>query len=313
MRRRGLLAGLLATPAARAEAISVLNVFVPANPGGGWDGLGRAIEQLAVSGGLVQRCAFENLAGAGGTLGLARFVATKRGRADSVLVSGATMVGAILTNHTPVTLVDVQPVARLTEEAGVIVVPADSRFQTIGQLAEALRADPRATPVAGAAGGSIDHLILGLMLRALGREAKEASFVAFPGGGPAQAAILGSQVAASISGWGEFAEQVKAGRLRALATSGETRSDPAVPTLKESGLDVVMTNWRGVFAPAGLASPALQRLVVLMQALHALPAWGALLAERGWNDAFLAGEDFHRFLTRDQASTAGVLRDLGLA
>ena len=312
MRRRALLASLAALPAA-AQSLPLLNIFVPANPGGGWDGLGRAIEQVAVAGGLVARCAFENLAGAGGTLGLARFVATRRGRGDSLLVSGATMVGATLINRTPVSLADVVPVARLTEEAGVVVVPANSRFTSMQQLAEALRADPRAVPVAGAAGGSIDHVILGLILRAVGRQAREASFVAFPGGGPAQAAILGSQVAASISGWGEFAEQVKAGRLRALATTGETRTDPAVPTLRECGLDVALTNWRGVFAPAGIAPAARERLAALMATLNTLAAWQALLAERGWDRAFLAEDAFQRFLGQDHAATAAVLRDLGLA
>ncbi len=319
MRRRALLAGLAApylaggALPARAQQLAALNIFVPANPGGGWDGLGRAIEQVAVQGGLVGRCAFENLAGAGGTVGLARFVATRRGRTDSVLVSGATMVGAILTNRSPVSLADVVPVARLTEEAGVIVVPRDSRFTTMQQLAEALRADPRAVPVAGAAGGSIDHVMLGLVLRALGRQAREASFVAFPGGGPAQAAILGSQVAASISGWGEFAEQIRAGRLRALATSGATRTDPAVPTLRECGLDVVLTNWRGVFAPPGINAAARERLAGMLAALHTLAAWQALLADRGWEDAWLADEPFQRFLQQDQAATAAVLKDLGLA
>ncbi len=314
MRRRALLAGLAALPAAaRAQQMAALNIFVPANPGGGWDGLGRAIEQVAVARGLVGRCSFENLAGAGGTLGLARFVASRRGRADSLLVSGATMVGAVLTNHAPVSLADVVPVARLTEEAGVIVVPHDSRFTSMAQLAEALRADPRAVPVAGAAGGSIDHVILGLVLRALGRQAREASFVAFPGGGPAQAAILGSQVAASISGWSEFAEPIRSGRLRALATTGATRTAPDVPTLREGGLDVVLTNWRGVFAPPGIAAAARERLAALLAALHTLAAWQALLAERGWEDAWLADEPFQRFLQQDQAATAAVLKDLGLA
>jgi putative tricarboxylic transport membrane protein len=312
MRRRLLLASMMALPAA-AQGLPVLNIFVPANPGGGWDGLGRAIEQVAVAGGLVSRCGFENLAGAGGTLGLARFVATRRGRAESLLVSGATMVGAILTNHTPVTLAELRPVARLTEEAGVIVVPAESRFQTIGQLAEALRADPKSVPVAGAAGGSIDHLILGLMLRALGRQAREAGFVAFPGGGPAQAAILGAQVKAGISGVSEFAEQIKAGRMRALATSGETRSLPDVPTLKESGLDAVVTNWRGVFAPPGLRPDAREKLTALMTEIHALPAWREILENRGWEDAFLTGPAFEQFLERDRVQTEAVLKEIGLA
>ena len=316
--RRGLLAGAAALAfgarAARAAPrFASLFLFIPANPGGGWDGLGRAIGQVAREGGLIGQAQFEHLAGAGGTVGLPRFLATRRGRPDSLIVAGTAMVGAALINRSPVSLRDVPPVARLTEEAGVIVVPADSPFRDIGALAAALRADPASVAVAGAGGGTLDHIILGLMLRALGRQAREARFVAFPGGGPSMAAVLGGQVQAAISGWSEFAEQVKSGRVRALATTGERRLDPAVPTLRESGLDVVATNWRGVFAAPGIRPEARQALVTLMTDLHALPVWGRLLAERGWDDAFLTGPALDAFLERDRAQTEAVLKELGLA
>ena len=101
--------------------------------------------------------------------------------------------------------------------------------------------------------------------------------------------------------------------MRALATTGEKRSDPAIPTLKESGLDVVITNWRGVFAPPALRPDAREKLVKLMTELHALPAWTELLKAREWEDAFLTGDDFARFLDRDRAQTEAVLKEIGLA
>ena len=137
--------------------------------------------------------------------------------------------------------------------------------------------------------------------------------MAFPGGGPAQAAILGGQVSAGISGWSEFSEQIKAGRVRALATTGETRLDPGVPTLKESGIDVVATNWRGVFGAPGINPAQRQALVDLMTAIHATDAWKRILEDRGWEDAFLTGAPFEQFLDRDRADTESVLKDLGLA
>lgn len=316
--RRALLAATLATslgvPLARAEQmLASLYVMVPAGPGGGWDGLGRALEKVARPAGLVGNFQFENVGGAGGTLGLTRFVSTRRGRGEALLVSGSIMVGAVLTNRTPVGLQDVTPVARLTEEADVLVVPAQSPFQTLAQLLAAMKANPGQVSMAGGSAGGTDHICLGLMLKALGRNAREASYVAFAGGGPAQAAILGAQVSAGLSGLSEFAEQIKAGRMRALATTGERRVDPTIPTLKESGLDVTITNWRGVFAAPGVRPDARQKLVALMTALHALPAWGELLANRGWADAFLTGAEFDAFLARDRAQTEAVLKDIGLA
>ena len=205
------------------------------------------------------------------------------------------------------------PGARLTAEAAAIVVPADSAYKDVGQFAAALKADPRAVPVAGGSAGGTDHIVLGQLIKAMGRSAKDANFVAFAGGGPAMAAILGGQVKAGISGWAEFSEQVKAGRLRALATSGEKRTDPNVPTLKESGLDVVATNWRGVFGPPGLKPDGHEALIRFVTALHGLPAWKQLLETRGWDDDFLAGKEFETFLAEDTKTTESVLKDLGLA
>ena len=178
---------------------------------------------------------------------------------------------------------------------------------------DALKANPGAMSVGGGSAGGTDHIALGLMLKALGRSAREASYVAFAGGGPAQAAIMGGQVKAGISGLSEFAEQIKGGRMRALATTGAERIDPAIPTLKESGLDVVLTNWRGVFGAPGLRPEAREALVRLMTEMHVLPAWKETLNTRGWADAFLTGPELDAFLERDRAQTEAVLKEIGLA
>ena len=321
MRRRHMLAATAAAAglagfSSRAGAqprMTSLYIFVPAGPGGGWDGLGRAIEQAARQAGLVGNFQFENVGGAGGTVGLPRFVAQRRGRPDSLMVAGSVMVGATLTNRTPVGLKDVVPVARMTAEVGVVVVPASSEIQTIQGFLDALKANPGGMSVAGGSAGGTDHITLGLMLKALGRSARDGSYVAFAGGGPANAAILGAQVKAGISGYSEFAEQIKAGRMRALATTGETRSDPAIPTLKESGVDVVISNWRGVFAPPGIRPDAREALVRLMTEIHASAGWKEILQTRGWQDAFLTGDAFAQFLERDRAQTEVVLKEIGLA
>ncbi len=318
--RRHLLAATLAAsllPASRRasaqQRFASLYMFIPAGPGGGWDGLGRAIEQVARGAGMVGNFQFDNVGGAGGTVGLPRFVAQRRGRGDALMVTGSIMVGATLTNRTPVGIKDLTPVARLTEEAGVVVVPASSDIQTLQQLLDTLKANPGGTAIAGGSAGGTDHITLGLMLKALGRQAREGSYVAFAGGGPAQAAILGAQVKAGISGLSEFAEQIKAGRMRALATTGATRSDPAIPTLRESGMDVVMTNWRGVFGAPGIRPEQRAALTTFITELHALPAWTEMLRTREWADAFMTGSEFEQFLVRDRDQTEAVLKDIGLA
>ena len=290
-----------------------ISMFIPAGPGGGWDGLGRAIEQVARAAGLVGNFQFENVGGAGGIVGLPRFVSQRRGRPDALMVAGSVMVGAVLTNRSPIGITNVTPIARMTQEVGVVVVPAQSDITDIAGLFSAFRANPGGTSVAGGSAGGTDHITLGLILKALGRNAREASYVAFAGGGPAQAAILGAQVRAGISGYSEFAEQIRSGRMRALATTGETRSDPAIPTLKESGVDVVSANWRGVFGAPGISPAQRVALTAMMTELVALPAWRELLATRGWDNAYLSGAEFDRFLAADVAATEIVLKELGLA
>ncbi|MGG5820287.1 tripartite tricarboxylate transporter substrate binding protein [Falsiroseomonas sp. HW251] len=300
-------------PAVAQQRFPSMFVFVPAGPGGGWDGLGRAIEQASRAAGLVGSFQFENVGGAGGAVGLPRFVGQRRGRGDAIMVAGAVMVGSLITNRTPVGLKDVTPVARMTTEPGVIVVPASSPFQNLQDFLNALRANPGAVSVGGGSAGGIDHITLGLILKALGKNAREASYVAFAGGGPAQAAILGAQVRAGISGVSEFSEQIKAGRMRALATTGETRSLEGVPTLKQSGMDIVIGNWRGVFGAPGINANQRQALTDWMTALHASSQWREILERQGWDDAFLTGTAFEEFLRRDQAETEQVLKDIGLA
>lgn len=305
-------AGSLARPAVAQQRFASMYVFVPAGPGGGWDGLGRAIEQASRAAGLVGSFQFENVGGAGGTVGLPRFASQRRGRGDAIMVGGAVMVGAVITNRTPVGLKDVTPIARMTTEPGVIVVPANSDIRDIQGFMAALRANPGAVSVGGGSAGGIDHITLGLMLKAVGRNAREGSYVAFAGGGPAQAAILGAQVRAGISGVSEFAEQIRAGRMRALATTGDTRSLPNVPTLRESGLNIVLGNWRGVFGAPGISVAQRQALVDWMTALNASSQWKEILSTRGWDEWFLAGPAFEQFLARDEEETRQVLRDIGL-
>jgi len=318
MQRRTLLAAttlaaLLPWDAQAQQRFANISMFIPAGPGGGWDGLGRAIEQVARQAGLVGNFQFENVGGAGGIVGLPRFVSARRGRPDALMVAGSVMVGAVLTNRSPIGISNVTPIARMTQEVGVIVVPGQSDIQNIAGLLAAFRANPGGTSVGGGSAGGTDHITLGLILKAIGRNAREASYVAFAGGGPAQAAILGAQVRAGISGYSEFAEQIRSGRMRALATTGETRSDPAIPTLREAGVDVVTANWRGVFGAPGINAAQRAALTALITELVALPAWRELLATRGWDNAYLSGEGFDRFLVADTAATEAVLKDLGLA
>ena len=312
----GALGAGLALPAwAQAKPLfDTINMFVPAAPGGGWDGTARAIERAAKASGLVGNFQFENVGGAGGMIGLPRFVNQRKGQGNSLMVGGSVMVGAGITNKSPVTMRNVVPVARLTEESSVIVVPAGGKIKTWNELVAALKANPKAVSVAGGSAGGTDHIVLGLMIKELGRNPREAAYVAFAGGGPANAAILGNQVTAGVSGYSEFADQIKAGRMIPLAVSGNIRIPGVnVPTMRELGLNVAVANWRGVFAAPGVTQAQRDKLFELMSKLNQSPAWQQELVTRKWTGVFLAELPFEREINKDITETEAVLKDLGLA
>ena len=301
-------------PAHAAPMFPTINMFVPAAPGGGWDGTARAIERAAKAAGLVGNMQFENVGGAGGMVGLPRFVNQRKGQANTLMVAGSVMIGAGIANKSPVTIKDVTPIARLTEEAGVIVVPSSGKIKTWKELEAAIKANPKAVSVAGGSAGGTDHLILGMMIKALGKNPREAAYVAFAGGGPANAAIIGGQVVAGISGYSEFEEQIKAGRMIPLAVSGKRRIPGVnVPTLTELGINVTESNWRGVFAAPGISAAQRDALIELMTRVNASAAWKQELETRKWSEAFLTEAPFARDLAKDIADKEVLMKELGLA
>ena len=306
----------LALPAwAQAKPLfDSLNMFVPAAPGGGWDGTARAIERAAKASGLVGNMQFENVGGAGGMVGLPRFVNQRKGQPNTLMIGGSVMIGAGIANKSPVTIKNVTPIARLTEEPGVIVVPASGKIKTWKEIEAALKSNPKAVSVAGGSAGGTDHLILGMLIKALGKSPREAAYVAFAGGGPANAALLGNQVVAGISGYSEFEEQIKAGKMIPLAVSGKSRiAGVNVPTLSELGVNVTESNWRGVFAAPGITDKQHEALTELVTKIRNSSAWKQELETHKWSDAFIADKSFERDLAKDIADKEVLMKELGLA
>ena len=320
LNRRALLVGTAAAGGAllsrpgHAQAISQLQLFVPAAPGGGWDQTARAIEQVLRAEKLINTAQVTNVAGAGGSVGLPQFVNQWKGRPNGLMVCGMVMVGSLIANKTPVKLTQTVPIARLTGEFLVLAVPAASPFKTAADFMAALRADPAKVPVCGGSAGGSDHILFGLLAKAAGVVPTKASYVAYSGGGQAIAALLGNQVAAGVSGYGEFSEQVRAGKLRVLAISADQRQ-PGIeaPTLKEQGIELEMFNWRGVFAPPGIKDDQRAALIALIEKMAASPSWAEELKKRDWTPYLLTGEAYARFVEQDTARIEAILKDLGMA
>jgi putative tricarboxylic transport membrane protein len=253
-----------------------------------------------------------NIPGAGGTVGLAQFVNNK-GDGSTLMVNGFVMVGAILLNKSPVNLDTVTPIARLTEETQVIVVPANSPIKSAQDLAAAVKKDVAKVTFAGGSAGGADHIMAGMFVGAVGADASKVNYVPFSGGGESLAAILGARVTAGISGYGEYEGQIKAGRLRAIGVSSPNRLPGVnVPTFKEQSIDLVLTNWRSVIGAPGLSDAQRQSLSELVERTVKSKAWQEQLKQKGWDDAYLASDAFTAFLKDEITRVGGVLRQLGL-
>lgn len=310
----GVALALAAVPAgtALAQEMESLAIMAPAAPGGGWDGTARAMQQVLQDEGIVQNVEVTNVPGAGGTIGLAQF-ANSSGSGDQLMVSGLVMVGSILTNNSPVSLEQTTPIARLTGEYEVIVVPADSEIQSLDDLVAAFKEDPRSVSWAGGSAGGTDHILVGLIAEAVGVEPSGVNYVAFSGGGEALASLLAGDVTAGVSGLSEFAGQIEAGELRALAISSPERLEGSeIPTLIEQGVDVDLVNWRAVVAPPDLSDEDRQQLLATIEAMAKSDAWQETLERLNWMDSYLAGDEFAAFLDEDRKRIEGVLKSIGL-
>jgi putative tricarboxylic transport membrane protein len=307
-------AATLALAAAPAQArVEGLEIIAPASPGGGWDQTARAMQEALQKASLASDVQVQNISGAGGTIGLAQFVTGKKGRGDAILVSGLIMVGAILTNKSPVSLEDVTPIARLSGEYEMIAVTTDSPIKSMADLVAKLKADPGSVSWGGGSAGGTDHILTGLIAKAAGVDPTKVNYIAHSGGGEAMSSILGGHVTAGVNGVAELMPQVEAGKLRPLAVSSVERVPGLdVPTLKEAGVDVALTNWRGVMAPPGIRAADKEALGEMVAGMVKSETWQETLKRYGWIDLYQPEEEFTAFLAEDQAKVEGILKDIGL-
>jgi putative tricarboxylic transport membrane protein len=310
---RTLIAAATALFATSAFAQAELKIMAPAAPGGGWDQTARSMQQALTQSGLAKSVQVTNVPGAGGTIGIAQFATGSKGDGNALMVNGFVMMGAILTNKAPVTLEQVAPIARLTAETEAIVVPADSPIKSARDLVNAIKADPAKVRWAGGSAGGVDHIAAGLIAKAAGADPTKINYIPFSGGGEALAAILGGKVTAGISGLGEFEGQIKAGKLRLIAVTSPTRREGMeTPTLKDQGIDLEITNWRSVVAPPGLSPEQRKTLTDTVDKMVKSQAWQEILKQKGWDDAYLSGDEFAAFLKAENARVREVLTSIGL-
>jgi putative tricarboxylic transport membrane protein len=312
---RSLLLPVAFAAMATGGAQAQVNVMLPAGTGGGWDTTGRqAFAALNEAGIYTGGVNFTNKGGAGGTIGLAEFLAGSTGQPDALAVFGAITVGAIALNNSPVKLDEFRPVARLTAEYLVVAVAANSDINSLKELGDRLKANPGGTPVGGGSAGGVDHIALALLAKAAGAPVGDINYIPQTSGAETVTGIVNGTLVAGISGTSEFTQFAEQGRIKILGvTSAERRASlPNVPTFKESGYDVELANWRGILAAPGAPDDNYNHWVENFGKLHDSDAWKKVLATQGWDDYFLAGKEFGDFIASETERQGQILKDAGL-
>ena len=296
-----------------ARAAANLKVMIPANPGGGWDTTGRALGKALQDAGVASAVTFENKGGAAGAIGLAQFVNAAKGDGNSIMVMGAVMLGGIITGKPPVTVTQATPLARLTSEYNVFVVPAESPLKTMKDVVEQMKKDIGSVKWGGGSRGSTEHIAAAMLAREVGLDASKVNYVPFRGGGEAVAAILGNNVTVGGSGYSEFQQYIESGKMRAIAVTSPARLKGInVPTMKELGFNVEIGNWRGVYGAPGITPDQTKALIDMLVKATKSKSWTESLDKNGWMPALLTGKEFADFVDREFASLRATMVKAGM-
>jgi len=301
--------GSISAATAGQDVHASLTIVAPAAAGGGWDTVARELQQAQKANSLVNNVQVVNMPGAGGTIALGN-VASLEGRSNNLLVGGTGLLAASVQYSSEKTYDDVTNLAVLFEEYDVIVVPADSPYETLDDLVNAWREEPAALPWTG--GGSFDQLVATDLALAAGIDPTQTTYISSDGGGEAIQALLNGTAAAATGGYSDNIDQIEAGRLRALALVAEDRVDGIdIPTAREQGYDVTLSNWRSLSAPPGVEEEQVEALDELIAETIATDEWKDAVERFHWTVNVRTGEELDEFLASEKERIEMLYEEMG--
>ena len=292
-----------------------LDMMVTAGAGGGFDGLAVELNKALKTEGLVTgEPTKRNVTGGGQTVGLTSFFNNDTGKANKAVIIGWASVGSVHVNSGTVKVSQLVPALSISRDPIAIAVPAKSKYKTMADLAADMRKKTgKKLAIAGGSLGTADHFLIASIYEALGVP-KRMNYVPYSGGGGVVGGILSDATfAAAVSGYDEFDAQVKAGTLRVLGISFESRL-PGIKakTFKEQGINVVVSNWRGVALPAGTSKANRDKFVRAVSVLRASTTWKEVQTRRNYVDFFQPGDRFRSYVRGQERSISTAFNKLGI-
>ncbi|CAN2178701.1 PBP2_Bug_TTT domain containing protein [Candidatus Nanopelagicaceae bacterium] len=284
---------------------------VPANPGG-YSLTSNAVSDTLKAEGLLGEYTSTFKPGAGGSVGLGAFQEIK-GKPEAALITGIAMTGGLYSNKSPLNLLASTPIAKVLREYDAIVVPASSKYRTLKQLMDDLKAKPNSVAIAGGSKGGIDHQVIGLLAQSADIDPTKLNYVVFSGGPEVITSVLSGSTQVGISGSSEFNAFVSSGKLRVLGvSSAKPLAGFKGKTFVQQGYDLVYGNWRGVMAPADISKADYTNFIKVMDIMHVSPSWKEQLKKNNWDNEFAAGTAFKTFLEKHIPEINKVMKGLGI-
>ncbi|PMR72635.1 tripartite tricarboxylate transporter substrate binding protein [Billgrantia endophytica] len=293
-----------------------IEYIAPANPGGGWDTLVRTTARVIQEEGLAERnFAAINVPGGGGAVAWAQ-IARDSGNPHKLFAASPPIILVPLAGTSRYDHSDFTPIARLITDYSIVLVSADSDYESLTDLVEAIRDNPGLSVGGGSAPGSMDHIAMAGMASAAGLNASDINYVPFSGGGEAMTNLMGGHVEAVITGAGEASGQLEEGSdIRAIGVSAPERMGGVladVPTYQEQGIDYTFDIWRGVMGAPDMPAEAVAYYEDLFAQMLETDGWASARDQLGWIDAYQGSEEFGAFLDEQKEQFSEVLSELGL-
>ena len=309
----GTLKGLTKWWYPEVKPIKSLEWVASSGVGGGYGTTAIAFADAMKAEGMLTDYTVSYKSGGSGTVGLGYFQ-DQKSRSDVAFINGFAMVAGVASTKSKLKLSDNTQVSGLMREWEAIVVPASSKYRTIQQLLDDIKADPKSMPIAGGSKGTVDHVFMGLLVEKAGVEATKMNYVPYAGGGEVTTSVLSKQTVAGVSGTSEFATYVKAGKLRVLAlSSAKPLASIKGKTLIQQGIDMTFGNWRGFDASGSMSAADRLNFIKVADVVRAGTAWKATLKAKDWTNLDERGNDFKSFIAEQTTSITKLLVSLGLA
>lgn len=275
-----------------------VEIIAPADPGSGWDTTARALAQALEKEDLVHfPVQVINEPGATGAVSLSKLINSHKGDDLRISVTSTAMLANHYYGNSEYSYWDVTMIARLLTEYYIVVVPADSPYETIEDLINAIKEDPQSVSV-GSAGD--DRLPFALAVHEAGGDATQIKFIDYPGGGGDIAnAMLSGDLDAAISGVSEFIGQIESGNFRGLAVTSEERlsgSVSEVPTLIEQGIDVEYGNWRAVMGPPEMPETAVKYWEETLKKVLETDTFKEIAENNQWEITYMVGDELKEYI-----------------